>query len=61
MNEKPFDVTLTLNDDDYAVLTIALTNYADDFEFRALDADSHPARDLRESVDRARRIVDDIE
>ncbi|WP_422117861.1 hypothetical protein [Brachybacterium sp. UNK5269] len=62
MNEQPFNVTLTLNTEDYAVLTNALTDYADEREFRANDiAEAHNAAMLREDVDRARRMVDIIE
>lgn len=61
MTSDPFDVTLTLSDEDYAVLTNALTEYADERELRALDEDPANARELRENVDRARRMVDVIE
>lgn len=61
MNDKPFDVTLTLGGEDYAVLTIALTEYADELEFRANGADPNSAHSFRDSVDRARRMVDEIE
>lgn len=60
MTEKSFDVTLTLSDEDYAVLTIALNEYADELEFRANDADPLFAHTLRDSVDRARRMIDVI-
>lgn len=61
MTSDPFDVTLTLSDEEYAVLTHALTEYADEREFRSLDEDPATARELRENVDRARRLVDVIE
>lgn len=55
MTEKSFDVTLTLSDEDYAVLTRALTEYADELEFRANDpAEAHNAASFRGDVDRAR-------
>lgn len=54
------DVTFALDDDNYSILTSALTEYADEREFRAIEGGPH-ADSFRSDAARARNMLELIE